>query len=149
MLNTTILPLCAFALFASTFAISPACAGDEKPAAAPGATRVFEMRKYTAAPGKLDALLARFRDHTNALFTKHGITMIGYWVPTDVEKSKNTLIYILAYPSREAATKSWADFQADPDWKKARAESEKDGPLLIKGGVESTFMSPTDFSQMK
>ena len=150
MFKIPFLSVCALALFASTLSTLSARAADEKPAASPGNTRVFEMRKYTAAPGKLDALLARFRDHTNALFEKHGITMIGYWVPTDGEKSKNTLIYILAYPSREAATKSWKDFQADPEWQKARAESEKEGPLLIKnGGVESTFMTPTDFSTIK
>ena len=149
MFKSACLPLCALALFASTFGTSPASAADEKAAPAAGTTRVFEMRKYTAAPGKLDALLARFRDHTNTLFEKHGITIVGYWVPTDAEKSKNTLIYILAYPSRDAATKSWVDFRADTDWKKAQAESEKDGPLLIKGGVESTFMAPTDFSPIK
>ena len=83
------------------------------------------------------------------LFEKHGITIIGFWVPTDGEKAKNTLIYIVAYPNREAREASWKAFQADPDWQKARAESEKDGPLLIKGGVQSTFMTPTDFSPIK
>src|SRR4051812_5261510 len=124
-------------------------AADAKPAAAAdgGKTRVFEMRTYTAADGKLDALHARFRDHTNKLFAKHGIEMIGYWVPTDGEKSKNTLVYILAFPSREAATKAWKDFQGDTDWQKARAESEKDGKLVAK--VESVFMTPTDYSPIK
>jgi hypothetical protein len=149
MFRIASLPLCAFALVASTLVILPAFAAEAKPAAATSGTRVFELRKYTAAPGKLDALLARFRDHTNAIFEKHGMTIIAFWVPTDGEASKNTLIYILAFPSREAATKSWADFQADPVWKAARAESEKDGPLLVKGGVQSTFMSPTDFSAIK
>src|SRR5712691_3208432 len=76
--------------------------------------RVFEMRTYYAAPGKLDALNARFRDHTVKLFEKHGITNIGYWVPIDNPDSK--LIYILAYPSRDARDKSWKEFLADPDW---------------------------------
>jgi hypothetical protein len=120
---------------------------DAKPAASAGKTRVFEMRTYTAPEGKLDALHARFRDHTNKLFTKHGIEIVGYWVPTDAEKSKNTLIYILAYPSREAADASWKAFRTDPDWKKAQSESEKDGKLVAK--VESVFMTPTDYSPMK
>jgi hypothetical protein len=125
-----------------------ASAADAKPAAADtGKTRVFEMRTYTAAEGKLDALHARFRDHTNKLFTKHGIEMIGYWVPTDGPTSKNTLIYILAYPSRDAREKAWKDFQADPDWQKAKAESEKDGKLVLK--VDSVFMAPTDYSPIK
>ncbi len=109
--------------------------------------RVFEMRIYTAAEGKLDALNARFRDHTNGLFKKHGMEVIGYWVPTDEPRSKNTLIYILAYPSREAAAKSWDAFRKDPEWIKARAESEKDGRLVDK--AESIYMNPTDYSVMK
>ena len=112
------------------------------------ADRVFEMRTYTAAPGKFEALKARFRDHTIRLFTKHGITNVGYWVPLDPPLSENTLIYILAYPSREAAQKSWAAFQADPEWVKARTESEKDGPIMV-GRPASVFLSPADFSQMK
>ena len=106
------------------------------------------MRTYHASPGKLNALHARFRDHTNKLFVKHGIELIGYWTPTDEPRSKDTLIYILAYADREAREKAWKDFQADPDWVKAKAESEKDGPLLARP-PESVFMSPTDFSPMR
>ena len=118
-------------------------------AAAPagGKERFFEMRTYTTNPGKLEALHARFRDHTNQLFVKHGIELIGYWVPTDPEKSKNTLVYILAYPSKEARDKAWKDFEADPDWKKAKAESEKEGGLVKH--VDSVFMTPTDYSPIK
>lgn len=109
--------------------------------------RFFELRVYTAAEGKLDALKARFRDHTNDLFRKHGIEIIGFWTPTEDPKSKNTLIYILAYPSKEAREKSWKEFQADPDWQTARAESEKNGKIVTH--VDSTYMTPTDFSPMK
>ena len=110
-------------------------------------TRFFEMRTYTANDGKLDALHARFRDHTNKLFVKHGMEIVGYWVPTDAEKSKNTLVYILAYPSKEARDTSWKAFQADPDWKTAMAASEKDGKLVKK--VDQVFMTPTDYSPIK
>ena len=122
-------------------------------ALAPGSSlapdsRCFEMRTYTAAPGKLQALHARFRDHTNALFTKHGMALIGYWVPSDEDKgAANTLIYILAYPSRAAREKSWADFQADPAWVAARTASEVDGKLVEK--VESIFLTATDYSALK
>lgn len=118
---------------------------EDKPSA--GKDRLFEMRTYTAAEGKLNDLNARFRDHTNKLFEKHGITLIGYWTPTDGEKAKNTLIYILAYPDKEAREKSWKGFMADPDWKTAQAESEKNGPLVTK--VDSVFMKPTDYSPIK
>src|SRR5215831_14090111 len=104
--------------------------------------RYFEKRTYYAAPGKLDDLHARFRDHTMKLFEKHGIENIGYWVPVD--NTNNMLIYILAYPSREAHETSWKEFGADPDWKQVVKESEANGKLVTK--VESVFMNATDFS---
>jgi hypothetical protein len=109
--------------------------------------RVFEQRIYTTKEGKLDDLLKRFRDHTTKLFEKHGMTNIGYWVPEDEPKSKNTLIYILAYPSREAAKKSWDAFRADPAWQKAQKESEANGKIVDH--VDSVFMDPTNFSKIK
>jgi hypothetical protein len=110
-------------------------------------SRVYELRTYTCHDGKLEALKARFRDHTIAIFKRHGMESIGYWVPQDPEKSKNTLIYILAHPSLEAARKNWAAFQSDPEWVKARAESEVAGPIVQK--TESVYMDPTEFSGLK
>jgi hypothetical protein len=110
--------------------------------------RVFELRTYTAAPGKMDALNARFRNHTNRLFEKHGMTIIGFWMPAKQKESEEKLIYILAYPSKEAADKSWKAFRDDPEWKKVVAESEKDGKLLAKP-PESVYMKPTDYSPLK
>ena len=109
--------------------------------------RVYELRTYTCYDGKLEALKARFRDHTIAIFQRHGMESIGYWVPQDPEKSKNTLIYILAHPSLEAAQKNWAAFRADPEWLKVRAESEAAGPIVLK--TESVYMTPTEFSKLK
>ena len=111
-------------------------------------TRVFELRTYTAAPGKLDALNARFRQHTNRLFEKHGMTIIGFWMPLKQKEGEDKLIYILAYPSKEAADKSWKAFRDDPEWQKARTESEKNGSLLAKA-PESVYMAPTDYSPLK
>lgn len=109
--------------------------------------RVFEIRTYTTEEGKLEALHARFRDHTTKLFEKHGMTNIGYWSPKDEPLARNTLIYVLAYPSREAAKKSWDAFRSDPAWQKAQKESEVNGKLVKK--VDSVFMDPTDYSPMK
>ena len=109
--------------------------------------RVFEIRTYTAAAGKLDALHARFRDHTLALFEKHGMTNIGYFKPEDAPLNGNTLIYVLAHPSREAATKNWQAFHDDPEWQKVKAASEAQGALTTK--MESVFADPTDYSPMK
>ena len=117
-----------------------------------GAPRVFEMRSYTTPDGKIAALDARFRDHTCALFVKHGMTNLGYYHPTDADKGAGkTLIYFLAHASREAATKSWASFRADPVWVAARAASEKaaGGSLTAPDGVKSVFMTPTAFSPVK
>ncbi len=139
--------------FACLFACLVACAGfspmqtfadDDKKE-----TRVFEMRIYTTHDGKLDALHKRFRDHTNRMFKKHGMQLVGYWTPTDEEESKNTLVYILAYPSREAADKSWAAFRADPEWQAVfkKSHEEAGGPIVKK--VESRFLTPTDYSPIK
>jgi hypothetical protein len=113
-----------------------------EPAPAPKEVRLFEMRTYYAAPGKLDALLARFRDHTCKLFEKHGITNIGYWVP--VENADNKLVYVLAFPDAAAREKAWKEFMDDADWKAAAAASEKDGKLVAK--IESVLLKCTDFS---
>ena len=106
---------------------------------------VFELRTYTTNEGKLDNLNARFRDHTVNLFNKHGMESVGYWVPTDGPKAKNTLIYVLKHESREAAKASWRAFIADPEWKKVAAESQKDGRILAKA-PESVYMDATDYS---
>ena len=110
--------------------------------------RVYEMRTYTCNEGKLEALKARFRDHTIELFKRHGIESVGYWIPQDPEKSKTTLIYIIVHPSVDAAKKNWAEFMADPEWRKVAAESEKNGKILARS-PESVFMDPADFSKLK
>jgi hypothetical protein len=121
------------------------------PAADPGnGAHVFELRTYTASDGKLDALDARFRDHTIALFARHGIASLFFWHPTDADKGAGkTLVYLLAHASPEAATKSWDAFHADPEWIKVKAESDKVGGLTIKDGNKSVFLTPTDFSAIK
>lgn len=110
--------------------------------------RVFELRTYTPAPGKLDALNARFRDHTVALFKKHGMEVVGFWEPLDREAGAGEkLVYMLAHRSRSAAEASWQAFRGDPAWIKAKADSEKDGPLTTK--IESVFLAGTDYSPMR
>jgi len=129
------------ALIGAAYAVGRAHAAEPKPA------RLFEMRTYTAPEGKIEALHARFRDHTNRLFQKHGMELIGYWTPIEGEEAKNTLIYILAYPDRESRDRSFQAFVADPEWKKAHAASEKDGKLVAK--IESKFLTPTDYSPIR
>lgn len=117
-------------------------------ASAAAAGRVFELRTYTTHEGKLEALQTRFRDHTTKLFAKHGMTNVGYWTPAaDSPLAQNTLIYVLAYPSREAAKRSWDDFRNDPEWKKAREASEAGGKIVSR--VDSVYLEPTDYSPMK
>lgn len=105
-------------------------------------SRCFEMRVYHTAPGKMEALHQRFRDHTLKLFPKHGITSLGYWVPSDAAEQK--LYFVLSYPSREARETSWKAFGADPDWNAAKKASEANGTLVEK--ADSFFMSAVDFS---
>ncbi len=112
------------------------------PCAAQADTRCFELRTYHAMPGKLDALQARFRDHTCKLFEKHGFVNVGYWVPLD--NPDNLLIYVIASPDRDAHKKSWKEFMTDPEWKKVREESELNGKLV--GKVDSVYLAASDVS---
>lgn len=112
---------------------------------ATASAEVYELRTYTTNEGKLDNLNARFRDHTVRLFKKHGMESVGYWVPADEPKSKNTLIYVLKHKSRDAAKASWAAFREDPEWKKVAEQSQKDGQILAKR-PDSVFMTTTDYS---
>jgi len=112
--------------------------------AKPAEGAVFELRIYHANEGKLDDLLARFRDHTVTIFKRHGMESVAYWTPTDDPLKGKTLVYMLKHPSREAATANWAAFHDDPEWKRVSAASEVNGKLVDK--VESTFMTLTDFS---
>jgi hypothetical protein len=124
---------------APTIAPSPSLAKD---------SRFYELRTYYAAPGKLEDLHARFRNHTIKLFKKHGINVVGFWGPTDKEKgSENTLIYLLSYASREARADAWKAFGADPAWQAARKKSEENGRLVEK--VDYVFLMSTDYAPVK
>lgn len=115
--------------------------------ASAASNHVFEIRRYTAEPGKLGELQARFRDDTDRIFKKHGLTSVGYFAPMDEPLASNTFIYILSFPNRDAATKSWDAFRKDPEWQKVQKESEANGKLVDH--VESVFVTPTDFSRLK
>ena len=104
-------------------------------------SRCFELRTYTVREGSsLDLLHSRFRDHTTALFKKHGMTIIGYWQPVT---KRDTLIYMLAYKDGAARDAAWAAFQADPEWVKTRTE------MQVNVQVDNVFMSATDYSPVK
>jgi hypothetical protein len=107
---------------------------------------VYELRMYHVNVGKMDALKARFGDHTDAIFKRHNMKSIGYWVPEDTPHSQNLFVYILEHPSRQGAEKNWAAFQADPEWQKVKAESEKNGPLVDH--IDRYFMDPTSYSAL-
>lgn len=130
------------ASFAVPLAASAADRADQSPAG-----KVYELRTYIANPGKLDALNARFRNHTCKLFQKHGVELVGFWTPAEGEEADNTLIYMVAFPSEEAQKKAWQAFREDPEWKKAKAESEKDGVLVKQ--VLSKNLTATDYSPMR
>lgn len=117
-----------------------------------GSKHVLELRTYHAAPGKLDALLTRFRDHTQGLFEKHGMTNLAYFQFTaDQTGAEDTLRYFLAHKNMDAATKFWTDFRAEPVWLTAKKASEEKagGSLTTEYGVLSVFLNPTDFSPLK
>jgi hypothetical protein len=141
-------------LFAAVFAAGYVAGSGNNPGAwqvvqaqAQDQARVFELRTYTAHEGRLQDVVNRFRDHTRTYFDRHGMISIGYWTPQDAPLSQNTLIYILAHPSRDAAKKNWDAFRADPDWQKARDASEANGKIVAK--TVSVFMTPTSYSAIK
>jgi hypothetical protein len=138
-----------FAVLVLGMFLSVGLAHAEAPASSASAkpTHVFELRTYTAAPGKLEELHARFRAHTMRIFERHGMTNIGYWTPKDAPLAANTIIYVLSHESRDAAKKSWAAFGADPEWQRVKAASEAQGPIVTK--VESMFLDATDYSPIK
>ena len=110
----------------------------------PLAAEVYELRTYTANEGKMEGLLARFRDHTTKIFESHGMKNIGYWL---TEGDDPKLVYIVSHKDRETAKANWKAFSADPKWRTAKTESEKDGKLVKK--LEKVFMTSTDFSKLK
>jgi hypothetical protein len=105
-------------------------------------SRCFELRTYTVreGSGNIDVLHARFREHTNALFKKHGMTIVGFWQPV---AKPDQLIYILAYKDAAARDAAWAAFQADPEWMKVRSQ------MAVNVQVENVFMSATDYGPVK
>jgi hypothetical protein len=110
----------------------------------PTTTWVYELRVYHTYAGKLDDLLTRFRDHTMRLFEKHGMKNVAYWTPTEDPLKGTALFYVIAHPSRDAATANWKSFVEDPEWQTVRDKSEANGKLVEK--VDSTFLVLTDFS---
>ena len=140
--------------FAATFMLAGFAAGSFVTArlmqpvqAQAAANRVYELRTYTTNEGRLPALEKRFRDHTLTIFERHGMKNVGYWIPQDGPTHSNTLIYIISHESKEAAKKNWADFGADPEWKKVKADSEANGALVDH--IDRYFMDPTSFSELK
>lgn len=109
--------------------------------------KVFELRTYTATPGNLDNLHARFRDHTTRIFNKHGMKVVGYWTPTDPELADDTLVYVLEHASQEAANASWRAFGQDPEWREVSDASNANGPILAN--VERLYMTATDYSPLQ
>ena len=108
---------------------------------------VYELRMYHVNETKMDALKARFGDHTDSIFKRHNMKSVGYWFPEDAPSSQNLFIYILEHPSRQEAEKNWAAFQADSEWKEVKAQSEANGALVDH--IDRYFMDPTSFSALQ
>lgn len=153
LLPPVIVACCALLASAQNSPAPAPAAQPPKPTVAPSPSltkdsRIFEIRTYYALPGKLEDLHARFRHHTVKLFKKHGMEIVGFWGPTDKEAgSENKLVYILAYPSREAREQAWRGFRSDPAWQAAQKKSEENGKLVEK--VESAILLATDYSPVK
>ena len=139
--------LVALGLMVFGFGFAAGQFADFEPVASAQGEKIFEMRTYTSHPGRLDALNARFRNHTTRIFEKHGMTNVGYWTPQEAPLSENTLVYILAHDSRDAAQASWDAFRADPEWSRVSEESQRDGRIVQ--GVDVLWLEATDYSMIK
>jgi hypothetical protein len=116
----------------------------ERGGAMAGSAAVYELRIYHVIPGKMENLVARFRDHTVKLFANHGIKSVAYWTALDEPVKSSAFFYILEHPSREAAAANWKAFQNDPEWQSVKEKSEANGKLVET--IDSTFLTLTDFS---
>jgi len=105
---------------------------------------IYELRTYTAFPGKFNALLERFRDHTLAAFARNGIVNVGYWTDRDAD---NQLTYLIAFKDAAQRTSAWKSFNADQDWAAIRKATETDGPLVER--ADKHVLLPTEFSALK
>ncbi len=108
---------------------------------------IYELRTYWAAPGKADALHARFRNLTLRMFARHAMDVVGFWTPKPETEESGTLVYMLRFADQEAMKKAWDAFRADPEWQAGKAASETDGALTTK--VTSTVLNPTDYSPIQ
>ncbi|MEM7049496.1 MAG: NIPSNAP family protein [Acidobacteriota bacterium] len=116
-------------------------------AAAQDSGKVFELRTYITYEGRLEALNTRFADHSIALLRKHGAEVVAFWTPVDGNNAENTLIYIVAFPSREARDQIWHAVFSDPTWPKIKADSEKGGKVVKR--VTSRLMTATEYSPLQ
>lgn len=107
---------------------------------------LYELRTYEPHPGRMKALQERFAQHTLRLFAKHGMTAVGFWTP-QIGEWNNQLVYLLGYPDLAARERSWTAFRADPEWQRALADSERDGPLVTR--IRSVILEPTAFSPLQ
>ena len=107
---------------------------------------IYEQRIYSCLPGRMPALLKRFQDHTLGIWERHGIRQAGFWTVV-LGDGNNDLHYMIAWESLAEREQKWSAFMADPEWQAARADSEKDGPILTN--VKSTILQPTAFSSVK
>ncbi len=125
-------------MFCLSSFVATAAHHNEKPA------KVYELRTYHTHEGKLDALHARFKNHTHKIFNRLNMKVVAYWTPTHSPESENTLIYILQHDSEQDAKNKWKTFVADPKWKVAYKASKVNGPLVKK--IDVVFMQSTDYS---
>jgi hypothetical protein len=104
---------------------------------------IYEVREYTTVPGRMPALVKRFKDHTLGYFREHGIEVVFMTLTELGSNSNNELVYVLRYDSYDDMVTKWGAFQADPGWQEARSASEADGPIVAS--ITRRVLSPAAF----
>ena len=106
---------------------------------------IYELRTYEAAPGRLPELHARFRDHTLRIFERHGLDVVGFWTYAHGGWS-DRLVYLMRFDGMAERDRKWAAFSADEEWRRVRAESQREGALTTR--IRSDILAPTDYSPL-
>lgn len=108
---------------------------------------IFQLRTYHLLPGKLNAIQTRFRDHTQALFEKQGLSNYPYWITVEKEGLQSKLVYFLGHQNKEEFNAAFDRFRVDPEWIRVRDASEMPGKIVEK--VDTKFYVSLPFSPMK
>jgi hypothetical protein len=106
---------------------------------------LYELRIYHVVPGRMQAILDRFRDDTISIFAKHNMKVTEFWV--DADESKNDLYYILEHQDMASRERNFQEFLEDREWLELKERTEQNGPLYES--IDIIYLRNAPFSDKK